>query len=156
MKRLAFALVIFFQMSSLSAQQDNAALESLQPELAAMIQGLAQQPKDPNLEKELQHILYWMGGQQRCYVKRGSRVISVLGMMVMIEKAYEQFKPIIPNIESLFMLASMPRNPYQKGLGGADSNPQAEEILFYCRKQEPQPIMAWVMPEVERFRKKQG
>jgi hypothetical protein len=103
---------------------------------------MATMPKDPNMEREFEHLLYWMGEQRRCQVKHNKNGVSVLGVMVMLERAYGQFKPILPNLESLLMLASMPRRDGE----------QATEVYLHCYKQEPVVMLDWLMGELERYR----
>lgn len=108
---------------------------------------MSRMEKDPNMEAEYQHILYWMGEYRRCQVRTQKRQISVMGVMVMLEKAYSQFKPILPSLESLLMLAALPRTP--------TGSPEDQKIILLCRKREPIPILEWAMTEVYRYRASQ-
>ena len=130
--------------SMVSPAIDPWVLSLLPPGVMASVKQMAMLEKDPNLDDEFQHILYWMGEKRRCHVTQNNRRVSVLGVMVMLDKAYQQFKPVLPNLESLLMLAAAPRNTN-------DENASAPMIL-HCLKQKPVNLVDWVIPEIHRYR----
>ena len=127
-----------------SANIDPRLLALLPPSVMASVKQMAMLEKDPNMDDEFQHILYWMGENRRCQVTKNNRSVSVMGVMVMLEKNYQQFKSVLPNLESLLMLAAAPRND--------DSENAGAPMILRCRNQQPVNLVDWVIPEIHRYR----
>lgn len=133
----------------MSAQQQQWLQQASVNELLAFY---ADKPKSPNYDAERDHMLYWIGGYQRCTVIRGKTKRSLLEMLVMLQKTDERFGAQLPSFEALTLIAAKARGAHAMELTQEEAEVGDGEVMLQCRNKAQVPIMRWMFSELYRYR----
>jgi len=111
-----------------------------------VIAGQAEQEKtiDPNLDDEVQHLLYWTSGQ-RCRLLRNKYTYAMMDYVAMMDRKYQHLKGRIRTTEEFIKYA------------GAGSLTSGEKYVITCRDREGKTSgYEFLSAELKRYREKRG
>ena len=125
MRNTILAMVALLSFSLASHAQLNANNEKLKEFKKTVSQDNKQQSKsvDPHMDAEIQHLLYWVGGQ-RCSLIRNEYHYAMMDYIVMMERKYQHLKGRIRNTEQFIKYA------------GAGSISSGKPYRVSCRRKD--------------------